>query len=88
MNLKGEIFIHIALGDIVVSLDKARAQAATFGVTLHEEVCRLLIHGFLHLLGYDHEGVSMKVAAKMRRAERAILIKVLESKLPSAARVR
>lgn len=43
------------LGDIVISLPQARRQAREYGVSLYEEVSRLLVHGLLHLLGYDHE---------------------------------
>jgi probable rRNA maturation factor len=43
------------LGDIYISLEKAEEQAAEYGVTMEAEVKRLLIHGILHLLGYDHE---------------------------------
>lgn len=43
------------LGDIYVSLDRAKEQAKEYEVTLHDEMKRLLIHGVLHLLGYDHE---------------------------------
>ncbi len=44
-----------AIGDVVISLDTAAAQAAAAGVTRWQEVRRLLAHGILHLLGYDHE---------------------------------
>jgi probable rRNA maturation factor len=43
------------LGDIVINLHKAETQAAEYGLTLNEELKRLLIHGLLHLTGYDHE---------------------------------
>ncbi len=43
------------LGDIYISLEKAAEQAAEYEVTLQDEVKRLLIHGILHLIGYDHE---------------------------------
>ena len=43
------------LGDIYISLEKASEQAVEYGVTLSEELKRLIIHGVLHLLGYDHE---------------------------------
>jgi len=43
------------LGDVVISVDTARAQAKELGTSLEEEVKRLLIHGIVHLLGYDHE---------------------------------
>lgn len=42
------------LGDIIVSIDTAARQAPALGHTLTEEVTSLVIHGLLHLLGYDH----------------------------------
>jgi probable rRNA maturation factor len=60
---------HIfALGDIVISLHKAKKQAEENGVTLNEEVKRLLIHGLLHLMGYDHEQ-SRYLKGKMQKME-------------------
>lgn len=56
------------LGDIVISVEKARTQAGEFGVSLDEEMARLLVHGLLHLLGYDHVRGGRQ-AAKMKRAE-------------------
>ena len=43
------------LGDLVVSVDTARRQAVARGHALHTELRILLVHGLLHLLGYDHE---------------------------------
>lgn len=43
------------LGDIYISLEKASEQAVEYGTTLADELKRLIIHGILHLLGYDHE---------------------------------
>ena len=43
------------LGDIVVSLDRAVKESEDLGESLEETVYRLLIHGLLHLLGYNHE---------------------------------
>lgn len=43
------------LGDIVINLHTAERQAAEYGLTLNEELRRLLVHGLLHLAGYDHE---------------------------------
>ncbi len=61
-----------SLGDIVISLDTTRRQAPKYGNTFGEELLRLLIHGTLHLLGHDHEGVPKSVAARMRRIERKL----------------
>ena len=44
------------LGDIYVSLDTAKSQANEYKVSFEEEVTRLVTHGLLHLLGYDHKG--------------------------------
>ena len=62
----------VPLGDMVLSLERARAQAAEFGHSVEREVCYLAVHSVLHLLGYDHmdEG-TMK--AQMRGREEAIL---------------
>ncbi len=43
------------LGDIVISLEKAAAQAEEYGHSLKREVAFLTVHSMLHLLGYDHE---------------------------------
>ena len=56
------------LGDIVINVHRAEFQAKSWGTTFYNEIYRLLIHGTLHLLGYDHEA-SNYYARKMRKKE-------------------
>ncbi len=56
------------LGDVVISIPTARRQAKAFSHSLDEEILRLLIHGVLHLVGYDHEQ-SRQRARQMQRKE-------------------
>ena len=59
------------LGDVVISVEKAKEQAKERRRTLNEEMVMLLIHGIVHLLGYDHER-SRKDARIMDRLEKKI----------------
>lgn len=68
------------LGDVVISLDTAARQATERGVAVAAEVRDLLIHGILHLLGYDHE-VSANESRRMKAKERW-LRRVLETGAP------
>jgi probable rRNA maturation factor len=62
------------LGDIVISVDTARRQAADYDAPLQNEIYRLLIHGILHVLGHDHEEPAERKAmeAEERRLAAAI----------------
>ncbi|RJR22203.1 MAG: rRNA maturation RNase YbeY [Desulfobacteraceae bacterium] len=60
------------LGDIVISLDTAKREAESAGETFDETLDRLLIHGFLHLMGFDHER-SKEDAIIMEKEERRLL---------------
>ncbi|HEV2707238.1 MAG TPA: rRNA maturation RNase YbeY [Pyrinomonadaceae bacterium] len=45
----------LSLGDVVISVEQARRQADEHGLEFDEEVAQLILHGLLHLCGYDHE---------------------------------
>ncbi len=57
------------LGDVVISVPQAQKQANQRQVDLLAEMILLMVHGTLHLLGYDHVGVDRKSAAAMRRKQ-------------------
>lgn len=59
------------LGDIVISLERARQQAAEYGHGVEREVLYLAVHGFLHLLDYDHKSPGEQ--ALMREKEEKVL---------------
>ena len=60
-----------ALGDIVINIDRAAEQAEEYGHSREREIAYLSVHGFLHILGYDHYEEEEK--KEMRAAEEAIL---------------
>jgi conserved hypothetical protein TIGR00043 len=66
--------LPIALGDIAIAYDTAMREAAEMGLPAPDHLTHLLVHGCLHLLGYDH--VSEKDAALMERLEVTILAKL------------
>ena len=63
-----------AIGDIAVSIPTAVREAREYEITESERLCRLLIHGLLHLLGYDHE-VSKEEEDKMFAKEEELMQK-------------
>ncbi len=65
----------VLLGDIAISMETAERQAKVFNATLVEELGRLVIHGILHLLGYDHVKGGVQ-AKKMRSKEEELLSKL------------
>jgi probable rRNA maturation factor len=60
-------------GEIVISVEKAQRQAAQRHHSLNTEIRYLLIHGFLHLMGFDHEADSGEMAGEERRLRRLLL---------------
>ncbi len=71
---------HRVLGDVIISVQMARQQARERGRTTDEEMVTLLIHGIVHLLGYDHER-SAKDARAMKRLENKIYRQLCEQGL-------
>ena len=63
------------LGDIVISVEKAKAQAEEFGHTFQREVGYLTVHSMLHLLGYDHVNGGLE-AVRMREKEEAVMLSI------------
>lgn len=61
----------LVFGDVVLSIEKAIEQAEEYGHSIKREVCYLVIHSVLHLLGYDHMDEYDKI--KMRTEEEKIL---------------
>ncbi len=59
------------LGDVAISVERVRRQAAEYGHSYERELGYLFVHGLLHLLGYDHEGEDQR--AVMREVEEAAL---------------
>jgi probable rRNA maturation factor len=60
------------LGDIVICVPKTLLQAKEYGIPFYEETQRLLVHGLLHLAGYDHE-VNAYQKRKMVKKESELL---------------
>ncbi|MFD3269124.1 rRNA maturation RNase YbeY [Paenibacillus dendritiformis] len=62
------------LGDIIISTERAQAQAEEYGHSLEREIGFLFVHGFLHLLGYDHQ--DEKSEREMMDKQEAVLGRV------------
>jgi len=60
---------NLVLGDIVLSLERAKEQSEEFGHSFIREVCYLVTHSILHLLGYDHMEDDDKVIMRAREEE-------------------
>ena len=65
----------VTLGDIIISAEKAQAQAQEYGHSIEREIAFLSVHSTLHLLGYDHE-VSEEDEKYMNQKQEEALIKI------------
>jgi probable rRNA maturation factor len=65
------------VGDIYICPEIARANAKRQGVSSQEELLRLVVHGALHTLGYDHPDGATRTASKMWRRQERILSRVI-----------
>lgn len=63
--------IHDVLGDIVISIDRVKAQAVEYNHSFERELSYMVVHGFYHLMGYDHMNDEEK--ADMREKEENVL---------------
>ena len=66
---------QIELGDLVICKELAKTQAVEFKISYEQEVIHLAVHGFLHLLGFDHE-VSSKEEKIMEKLEAELVNKI------------
>jgi len=73
----------VPLGDVVISLERAQAQALEYSHSLDRECGFLTVHSVLHLLGYDHEAEEER-RVRMRNREEAILDAAGLTRLPDA----
>ena len=66
------------LGEIAICLREVKKNAKRFGSTFEQELARVLIHGILHLLGYDHEK-NEKAAKEMEEKQKYYLNKIIKA---------
>ena len=73
--MKNQEFEHEdVLGDIVISIEKVKGQAEEYGHSFERELSYMLVHGFYHLMGYDHIEEQDKII--MRPKEENVLTKL------------
>jgi probable rRNA maturation factor len=71
-ELMDPITCEVPLGDMIISVERAREQAKEYGHGMARECAYLTVHSMLHLLGYDHVDEAEEKAA-MREKEEEIL---------------
>ncbi|MBI2889741.1 MAG: rRNA maturation RNase YbeY [Nitrospirae bacterium] len=75
----------LSLGDVVVSLDRAAAEARDAGVPLEDRTLMLIVHGVLHLLGHEHDRGG-SAARRMERAEEELAASLHPLRRPRASK--
>jgi len=65
------------LGDIVISIDTAKRHSVSYGVSLHEELKKLIIHGILHLLGHGHKKKKETQIMRGKEKELSLIVEDL-----------
>ena len=74
-SLRAKNLPQIELGDLIICKDIAISQAREFKISYEQEVIHLAVHGFLHLLGFDHE-ISLKEEKIMEKYEAELVNKI------------
>ena len=77
---------HQSLGEIVISFETLQRQAIQIGHSDRDEFFRLLVHGVLHLLGYDHE-ISAEAEAEMQKLEDECLALIFPGKKQDSQKI-
>ena len=67
------------VGDIYIAPAVARRNALQTGVPIREELARLVVHGTLHVLGYEHPGTDARISSSMWKRQERILARALAS---------
>ena len=71
-KIKNQEFMHEdVLGDIIISIEKVEEQAKEYGHSFERELSYMVVHGFYHLMGYDH--MTEEEKTEMRKKEDVIL---------------
>jgi len=68
------------LGDLVISVETANRQSNRFGLNEMEMIILLMVHGVLHLMGYDHKGTK-KEAKEMALKQRELFQQIIETRI-------
>lgn len=71
MVLEQNNVVPETIGDIIISIDRVKEQALEYGHSFERELAYMVVHGFYHLMGYDHMNEDEKVA--MREKEEFVL---------------